>query len=106
MNLSGGPRAPFSYRDKGIMAMIGRGAAVAAVGPRRREPHGRAAYAAWLGVHAMLMSGSRNRVEAVIDWTWDYSRATRGPQVLDRAEAAEIDWTADRVDVPTPVGSP
>src|SRR5699024_3896941 len=32
--LSGGPREPFRYLDKGIMAMIGRGAAVAEVGPR------------------------------------------------------------------------
>ena len=31
---------PFRYRDKGIMAMIGRNAAIAEVGPRRRELHG------------------------------------------------------------------
>jgi NADH dehydrogenase len=105
MNVAGGPRAPFRYRDRGIMAMIGRGAAVAAVGPRRRELRGPPAYAAWLAVHAMLMTGSRNRVEALLDWGWDYFSRTRGPQVLDRAEAADIDWTEDRPGRPTPVGA-
>jgi NADH dehydrogenase len=105
MNVAGGPRAPFRYRDKGIMAMIGRGAAIAAVGPHRRELHGPPAYAAWLAVHAMLMTGSRNRVEALLDWGWDYFSRTRGPQVLDRAEAADIDWTEDRPGRPTPVGA-
>ena len=40
---------PFHYHDKGIMAMIGRKAAVAEVGEHRHELHGRIAFAAWLG---------------------------------------------------------
>ena len=84
---------PFHYHDKGIMAMIGRGAAVAEVGAHRHELHGPVAFAAWLGVHAALMSGVRNRIEAFIDWGWDYFSKTRGPQVLDqRSSAAHIDW--------------
>ena len=94
--LEGGTGSPFEYRDKGIMAMIGRGAAIAA-GPHRRELHGRLAFGAWLGVHAMLMTGVRTRAEAVMDWGWDYFSRTRGPQVLDRADAAEIDWAEDPV---------
>ena len=54
---TGSPARPFRYRDKGIMAMIGRNAAVAEIGPRRRELHGSLAYASWLGVHAWLLSG-------------------------------------------------
>jgi NADH dehydrogenase len=91
----GRPRQPFKYRDKGIMAMIGRGAALAEVGPRRRELHGLPAFLAWLGVHAVLMTGVRNRVETFIDWGWDYLSRSRGPQVLDREGAAEIDWGED-----------
>jgi NADH:quinone reductase (non-electrogenic) len=94
--LEGSTGSPFEYRDKGIMAMIGRGAAIAA-GPHRRELHGRLAFAAWLGVHAMLMTGVRTRAEAVMDWGWDYFSRTRGPQVLDRTDAAEIDWAEDPV---------
>jgi NADH dehydrogenase len=94
--LAGDRPAPFDYRDKGIMAMIGRGAAIAA-GPHRRELHGRMAFAAWLGVHAVLMTGVRTRAEAVMDWAWDYFSHNRGPQVLDRTGAAEIDWSEDPV---------
>ena len=48
------------------MAMIGRNAAVAEVGPkRRRELHGVLAFASWLGVHAWLLSGFRERVNAL-----------------------------------------
>jgi NADH dehydrogenase len=95
---AGRPRTPFDYRDKGIMAMIGRGAAIAA-GPRRRELRGLPAFAAWLGVHAVLMTGVRNRAEAFLSWGFDYFSRSRGPQVLDRSEAAEIDWADDPVAV-------
>jgi NADH:ubiquinone reductase (H+-translocating) len=77
------------------MAMIGRGAAVAEVGPKHRELHGLPAFTAWLGVHAVLMTGVRNRLEAFADWGWDYFTSARGPQVLDRAAAAQIDWDDD-----------
>ena len=39
-DVAGQPRTPFHYRDKGIMAMIGRGAAIAGSGPHRRELRG------------------------------------------------------------------
>ena len=37
---AGKPRRSFHYHDKGIMAMIGRGAAIAEVGEHRHELHG------------------------------------------------------------------
>jgi NADH dehydrogenase len=49
----GEPTKPFVYKDKGIMAMIGRNAAVAEVGKHRHQVDGPVAFAAWLGVHAM-----------------------------------------------------
>ncbi len=88
---------PFSYRDKGIMAMIGRGAAIAEVGKRHHEVHGELAHVAWLGVHASLITGTRAKIEAVIDWSWDGLAKTGGPHVLDRGDAAEIDWEDDDV---------
>jgi NADH dehydrogenase len=97
--VGGDERAPFHYHDKGIMAMIGRGAAVAEVGKHRHELHGSVAFAAWLGVHAALMSGVRQRVEAFINWGWDYFSKTKGPSVLDqRSDAAHINWD-DALDV-------
>ena len=77
-DIEGKERQPFRYRDKGIMAMIGRNAAVAEVGPRRRELHGVAAYASWLGVHAWLLSGMPARVSRRLgSWSWDYVANSR-----------------------------
>jgi NADH:ubiquinone reductase (H+-translocating) len=93
---------PFHYHDKGIMAMIGRGAAIAEVGAHRHELHGVVAFSAWLGVHSALMLGVRNRIDAFVAWGWDNFSSSRGPQVLDRADAARIDWDEDRTPAPSP----
>ena len=87
--------APFAYKDKGIMAMIGRRAAIAEMGKNHHEVHGQLAHVAWLGVHASLMTGARDKIEATLDWGWDRFSKTGGPHVLDRGEAAEIDWDDD-----------
>jgi NADH dehydrogenase len=88
------------------MAMIGRGSAIAAMGKRRREMHGPIAFAAWLGVHLLLMTGARARMRALVDWIFVNLSRTRGPQVLDRAEEAEIDWSEDRTAEPVAAPSP
>jgi NADH dehydrogenase len=97
-DFAGEQRKPFHYHDKGIMAMIGRGSAIAEVGAHRHELHGVIAFSAWLGVHAMLMSGVRNRIDAFVTWGSDYFTTSRGPQVLDRSDAARIDWGDDDVE--------
>jgi NADH dehydrogenase len=99
-DVAGKARTPFKYHDKGIMAMISRSAAVVELGESRHELHGMVAVAAWLGVHAYLLSGIRTRIEAFIDWTWTYFARARGPQVLDRSDAARINWEEDAVAVP------
>ena len=91
---------PFEYRDKGIMAMIGRGAAIAEVGKNHHEVHGQLAHMAWMGVHASLMTGTRAKIEAIIDWSWDRLTKTGGPHVLDRGDVANIDWSDDPAVVP------
>jgi NADH:ubiquinone reductase (H+-translocating) len=99
-DFAGKPRKAFHYHDKGIMAMIGRGAAIAEVGAHRHELHGAIAFSSWLGVHALLMTGVRNRIDAFVSWGWDYFSKTRGPQVLDRSDAARIDWGEDAAPEP------
>jgi NADH dehydrogenase len=103
---AGKQRKPFHYHDKGIMAMIGRGAAIAEVGAHRHELHGAIAFSAWLGVHASLMTGVRNRIDAFVDWGWDYFTEARGPQILDRPEAAAIHWDEDMTPEREPAVTP
>jgi NADH dehydrogenase len=94
-DIEGEPRTAFDYHDKGIMAMIGRNAAIAEVGKHRHELHGSIAFASWLGVHAMLMNGVRDRVDAFISWGWDYFSKNRAPAIIDREDVTRIDWEDD-----------
>jgi NADH dehydrogenase len=95
-DIEGKSRRGFHYHDKGIMAMIGKGAAVAEVGEHRHELHGPIAFSAWLGVHVVLLSGGGGqRLEAFVSWAWDYFSKSRASQVLDRSDAARIDWGND-----------
>jgi NADH dehydrogenase len=101
-DFAGKPRRSFHYHDKGIMAMIGRNAAIAEVGPHRHELHGWIAHSAWLGVHAALMTGVRSRIDAFVSWAGTGFSSARGPQLLDRSDTARIDWEQEDVAVGAP----
>ncbi len=92
-DIHGDEPKPFKYRDKGIMAMIGRGAAVAEVGGHHAL-HGKIAFLAWLGVHSALMSGFHERIDAFTNWAWDYF-GSHGARPLDRTDEPVIDWSDD-----------
>jgi NADH dehydrogenase len=91
-DVDGDPMQPFAYHDKGIMAMLGHNAAVAEMGEHRHELHGSVGYAAWLGIHAYLMSGTRQRADAFISWAWDEFGKSR---VLDTSDDARLHWEGD-----------
>ena len=100
-DIAGQPRQPFRYFDMGIMAMIGRNAAVAEIGRRHHELEGVIAFAAWLGVHAALLSTSRAKIAAFMEWAWSYFENVRGVQILDRTVEARVNWN-DSPNPPTP----
>ncbi len=60
------PRARFRFRDKGSMATIGRGKAIAQLG--RLHLTGMPAWLAWLFIHLMLLVGFQNRVLVLVEW--------------------------------------
>jgi NADH:ubiquinone reductase (H+-translocating) len=70
--LNGGTRRPFRYTDKGYMAMIGRGAAVAELGRKRVQLQGLLAFLSWLLVHLALLSGFQQKVRALFSWLNGY----------------------------------
>ncbi|WP_326836194.1 NAD(P)/FAD-dependent oxidoreductase [Amycolatopsis rhabdoformis] len=97
---AGQPAKPFHYKDKGIMAMIGRNAAVAEVGKHRHQIDGPLAFAAWLGVHAMLLSGVHSKVDAFLSWAWDYFERDHAATVEWSARPHRIVWSDDDADHP------
>lgn len=97
----GEPTRPFAYDDKGIMAMIGRNAAVAEVGRHRHEVEGPLAFAAWLGVHAALLSGVHSTIDAFLTWAWDYFDRDHAAAVAALSAPPRIVWRDDDEDAPT-----
>lgn len=71
---------PFRYRDKGSLAVIGRGAAVASIGGRHLR--GPVAWLAWLGIHIWFLIDFRNRVLVMLQWAWDYFDVQRGARLI------------------------
>src|SRR5579862_3595983 len=72
--------APFHYRDKGILATIGRGAAIAAFG--RIHLSGFLAWLAWLFIHILFLIGFRNRLIVLFDWAWAYITFQRSARLI------------------------
>jgi NADH dehydrogenase len=73
-------RVPFRYVDKGMLATIGRGAAVAKVGPIKTS--GLSAWLLWLFVHILFLIGFRNRLVVLIQWAWSYVTFDRGARLI------------------------
>jgi NADH dehydrogenase len=85
---------PFRYVDKGTMATIGRGAAIAEIGALRLW--GFIAWLAWLFVHLFFLVGFRNRVAVMLTWAWSYLTWQRGARLITgrrREEAATTPWS-------------
>lgn len=82
--MRGQPLEPFRYRDKGIMATIGRHDAVAKVG--RLALKGLVGWLAWLLVHLYYIIGFRNRLAVLWGWAWNYFRYDRPIRLIARAE--------------------
>jgi NADH dehydrogenase len=85
--VSGRPSERFRYRDKGTMATIGRGAAVAEIGKVRLR--GMIAWLTWLFVHVLFLIGFRNRVAVLMEWAWAYVTWQKGARLITSTSGAE-----------------
>jgi NADH dehydrogenase len=74
------PRPAFRYKDKGIMATIGRKMAVAQIG--RVHLKGTLAWLAWLLIHIWYLIGFRNKLLVMINWAWSYVTFQRGARLI------------------------
>ena len=71
---------PFHYFDKGILAVIGRAAAVAQIGPLHMS--GLLAWLVWLFIHLMYLVEFSNRVLVFIHWGFLYLTFNRGARLI------------------------
>jgi NADH dehydrogenase len=85
------PTSAFAYFDKGVLAMIGRNAAVAEIGPPRITLTGFVAFIAWLGVHALLLTTLPAQLAACFQWIWNYFGGVNVEGILDSPSASAIE---------------
>jgi NADH dehydrogenase len=70
----------FRYKDRGIMATIGRRKAVAHV--FHLQLSGVIAWMMWLFVHLIQIVGLRNRALVLLNWAWNYVRYDRAHRII------------------------
>ena len=87
-DLEGQPRRAFSYWDKGQLAVIGRGRAVADIW--KLHFGGFLAWLIWTFVHIFFLIGYRNRVLVMIQWAWSYLTFGRGARLITAEGDAPI----------------
>lgn len=73
-------RPKFRYRDKGLMAIIGRNHAVVKAG--RMKLRGYPAWVAWLLVHILFLIGFRNKLAVLLGWAFAYIRNNPGARII------------------------
>src|SRR5690606_3954416 len=83
-DLDGQRRREFRYLDKGQMATIGRRRAVMQKGAFRSA--GVFAWLVWLLVHIYFLSGFKNRLFVLMQWSWSYLTFSRGSRLIESRE--------------------
>ena len=72
---------PFTYLDKGSMATIGRGRAVARTGNLNLT--GPTAFGAWAFIHVLYLIGWGHRIGTLYHWAWSLLFTnTRGQRII------------------------
>jgi NADH dehydrogenase len=72
---------PFHYRNKGVLATVGRNKAVADL-PGGIELGGIVAWLVWMLVHLLFLIGFRNKIVVLSNWIWNYFTFDRGIRLI------------------------
>lgn len=75
---------PFKYKNRGSMATIGRGKAVADIGPLHLS--GYMAWLTWLFVHLISILGIKNKIATLLSWSWSYIALDQSLRLIIRPE--------------------
>lgn len=76
------PMQPFTYKDKGSMATIGRNKAV--VDLKHYKFGGFFAWFVWMFIHLMSLVGFRNRAIVFFNWTYNYINFDKAARLIIR----------------------
>ena len=82
------PPGPFSYFDKGSMAVVGKGFAVLQSG--KVQISGFGAWLTWAAVHLQFLATSSLRLSVFLQWVWTYVTGQRGDRLIVNHHGAEL----------------
>jgi NADH dehydrogenase FAD-containing subunit len=88
---------PFSYFDKGTMAVVGKGFAV--LQSYRIQVSGFGAWLTWAAVHLQFLATSGLRLSVFLQWVWTYVTGQRGDRLIVSQHRTEV---GKPVSVPIP----
>ena len=81
------PPYPFSYFDKGSMAVVGKGFAVLQSGKVQMSGFG--AWLTWAAVHLQFLATSSLRLTVFLQWVWTYFTGQRGSRLIVNHHGSE-----------------
>jgi NADH dehydrogenase FAD-containing subunit len=86
--VTGNPRpGPFSYFDKGTLAVVGKGFAV--LHSFKVQASGFGAWLTWAFVHLQFLATSSLRLSVFLQWVWTYVTGQRGAQLIVNHHGSE-----------------
>jgi NADH dehydrogenase FAD-containing subunit len=88
---------PFSYFDKGSMAVVGKGFAVLQAG--KIQLSGFPAWLAWAAVHLEFLAQSSLRVSVFVQWVWTYVTGQRGSRLIVNHHGSQEQNPAGKTDL-------
>src|SRR5277367_2727590 len=83
---------PFSYFDKGSMAIVGKGFAVLETG--KIHISGFTAWLAWAAVHLQFLADSSLRLGVFLQWVWTYVTGRRGARLIVNPRGPDLSKSA------------
>ena len=94
---------PFSYFNKGNMAVVGKGFAVLDNPGVRMS--GFLIWLVWAAIHVMYLAASNSRVSVLVQWLWTFFTAQRGSDLIvkPRADAGATAPAGAAAPAPRPV---
>ena len=82
------PPLPFSYLDKGSMAVVGKGFAVLQSG--KVQVSGFGAWLTWAAIHLQFLATSSLRLTVLLQWVWTYVTGQRGDRLIVDHHGPEV----------------
>ncbi len=83
-SVEGGTRTAFRYRDRGMMAIVGRNAGIAELSRRLGglRLRGFVGWLGWLFLHLLYLPGFKNRVSTLFSWVYNYLTYERHARLI------------------------